>query len=86
MVLDLKTLTLHVNQNQLDGMRTANISLSGSGTGGNASASTFFKQEGAGLEVYPVTLEFDYNSTTAKTLQITTSTDWSASITDNNGE
>lgn len=81
-----KTLTLHVNQNQLDGMRTANISLSGSGTGGNASASTFFKQEGAGIEVYPVTLEFDYNSTTAKTLQITTSTDWSASITDNNGE
>lgn len=82
-----KTLTLHVNQNQLDGMRTANITLSGSGTyGGNASVSTFFRQEGAGLEVYPVTLEFDYNSTTAKTLQITTSTDWSASITDNNGE
>lgn len=82
-----KTVTLHINQNQLDGMRTANIALTGSGTySGTASASTFFYQTGAGLEVYPVTLEFDYNNRTAQTLQITTSTSWNATINDSNGE
>lgn len=82
-----KSITLTVAANTMDYMRTALITLSGTGTDGNpVSTNTHFYQNGVGMDVYPSEIDIDYFSTSGGAISIITSTDWTATINDSNGE
>lgn len=81
-----KTVTLSVGASGMGQLRTALLTISGSGVGGSVSKSTTLKQEGAALDVYPMAINLDYFSTSGGAINIITSTEWTATIEDGNGE
>ena len=77
------TIVLSAGTNNTGSERGAVLTLTATATrGGTATAICNVTQDGGELYVNPLTLVFDYDSTTGKTLTITTNGDWSATIND----
>lgn len=77
------TIVLSAGTNNTGSERGAVLTLTATATrGGTATATCTVTQDGGELYVNPLTLVFDYDSTTGKTLTITTNGDWSATIND----
>lgn len=79
-----KTITLALNQNNGDGLRTAQLTINAIGINGAVvNNQTLFKQEGVGLDLWPSEINLNYKDDNTGVITITTSTSWTATINDN---
>lgn len=76
--------TLTYERNTGASVRTANITITGTGVDGTMSTSTVLRQEPVGeVTVYPQSLVIDYNDTSAHGIGVTTGDEWYTIINDN---
>lgn len=80
-------ITLSVSASTMGGLRTALITINGIGVNGAVvNNQTQFKQQGSDIDVYPYSISINYNETGTGRVQIITSSNWTATINDSNGE
>lgn len=80
-------ITLSVSASSMSGLRTAQITINGIGINGAVvNNQTLFKQVGSDIDVDYASVTFNYNETGTNRVQIITSSNWTATINDSNGQ
>lgn len=80
-------ITLSVSASTMGGLRTALITINGIGINGAVvNNQTQFKQQGSDIDIDYDRVDFNYNETSTNRVRIITSSNWTATINDSNGE
>lgn len=80
-------ITLSVSASTMGGLRTAQLTINGIGVNGAVvNNQTLFKQEGSDIDIDFPSVTFNYNETGTNRIQIITSSQWTATINDSNGQ
>lgn len=81
------SITLSVSASTMGGLRTALITINGIGINGAVvNNQTQFKQQGSDIDIDYDRVDFNYNETGTNRVRIITSSNWTATINDSNGQ
>lgn len=85
--VNTKTITLALSASTMGMLRTAQLTINAIGINGAVvNNQTLFKQQGTDIDIDFDRVDFDYNSTGTNRVHIITSSEWTATINDSNGQ
>ena len=80
-------ITLSVDKSEMSGTRTAQITIGAIGINGAViNNQTQFKQQGSDIDIDYASVTFNYNETGTNRVRIITSSNWTTTINDSNGQ